>query len=218
MGRRPVDPGSTSVEVPAGNPAGVAVSGRVVTVPNVISFVRLLGVPLFLYLLLVADRPLAALVVLAVGAGSDWIDGYIARATGQVSRLGQVLDPAADRLYITATVLAFTVRGIVPWQFTALLLGREVVLGVGLVVLRRYQYGPLPVHYLGKTATFVLLFAFPFLLLAGLGGTAELLGLPIGWSLAIWGLALYWAAAALYVVQVGQLVRAARRGADTVVT
>lgn len=213
MARRPGGDGSTSVQVSTDKPVGAAASGRVFTVPNIISFVRLLGVPLFLYLLLVADRPALALVVLAVGAGSDWVDGYIARATGQVSRLGQVLDPAADRLYIMATVLAFTVRGIVPWQFTALLLGREVVVGIGLMVLRYYRYGPLQVHYLGKTATFVLLFAFPFLLLAGLGGAAELVGLPVGWALAIWGLTLYWAAAVVYVVQIAQLVRDARRDA-----
>ncbi|HEX2418440.1 MAG TPA: CDP-alcohol phosphatidyltransferase family protein, partial [Micromonosporaceae bacterium] len=97
---------------------------RVVTVPNFISFARLLGVPLFLYLMLVRQHNVAALVVLVIGGTSDWVDGYAARALGQVSRLGTLLDPLADRLYILATVLAFTVRDVVPWQFTVALLAR----------------------------------------------------------------------------------------------
>jgi cardiolipin synthase len=181
-------------------------------VPNVISLLRLLGIPLFLYLFLVVDRDVAALVVLAVGGTSDWVDGWAARRLGQVSRLGELLDPVADRLYILATLLAFTVREVVPWPFTAALLAREVVLGVALLVLRRRGQGPPPVHYLGKTATFILLAAFPVLLLAeAVPGAAEVAG-AIGWGLAWWGLALYWVAGALYLVQIKAWVRAS--GAD----
>lgn len=188
-------------------------SGRVVTVPNLISLARLLGVPLFLYLLLVPEADLAAVVVLVVGGTSDWIDGYVARRLGQVSRLGELLDPLADRLYILATLLAFTARDVVPWQFTAALLAREAVLLVSLTVLRRYGYGPPAVHYAGKTATFVLLAAFPLLLLATAApGTAAVAG-PVGWGLAWWGLMLYWAAGVLYIGQAGRLVAAARKEA-----
>ena len=187
------------------------VSGRVLTVPNLISFARLLGVPLFLYLFLVAHADVAALVVLAVGGTSDWMDGWFARRLGQVSRLGQLLDPLADRLYILATLLALTAREVVPWPFAAALLAREAFLAVCLLVLRRYGYGPPPVHYLGKTGTFVLLMAFPVLLLATVGGTTGAVAKPIGWSLAWWGLALYWAAGILYLTQVVTLIRAARR-------
>ncbi len=127
---------------------------------------RLIGVPLFLYLFLGARADVAAIVVLAVGGTSDWVDGYIARRLRQVSRLGELLDPLADRLYILATLLAFTVREVVPWQFTVALLAREVLLAGCLLVLRRHGYGPPPVHYVGKTATFMLLAAFPVLLLA----------------------------------------------------
>ncbi|GAB3082743.1 hypothetical protein GCM10027186_47230 [Micromonospora schwarzwaldensis] len=178
--------------------------------PNLISFVRLLGVPLFLYLFLVVRADVVAIVVLAVGGTSDWVDGWIARRLRQVSRLGELLDPLADRLYILATLLAFTARDVVPWQFTAALLARELLLLGSLGVLRRYGYGPPPVHYVGKTATFLLLAAFPLLLLADAApGVATAAG-AIGWGLAWWGLVLYWAAGAMYVVQARRLVRAMR--------
>lgn len=187
-------------------------TGRVLTVPNAISFARLLGVPLFLYLFLGAEAEVAAIVVLAVGGTSDWVDGYAARRLRQVSRLGALLDPLADRLYILATLIAFTAREVVPWPFTAALLLREAVVLVVLAVLRRYGYVGLPVHYLGKTATFILLFAFPVLLLAhSAPGTAAVAG-PVGWGLAWWGLVLYWAAGVLYIVQGVALARAERRG------
>jgi cardiolipin synthase len=185
--------------------------GRIWTIPNLISFARLLGVPLFLYLLLVQHAEVAAVVVLAVGGTSDWVDGYLARRLHQVSRLGELLDPLADRLYILATLIALTVRDVLPWWFTVALLLRELVLLICLLLLRRLGYPPLPVHYLGKTATFILLFAFPVLLLAQASSGAHPVAWPAGWALAWWGLVLYWAAAVFYVVQVVGLVRAARR-------
>ncbi|MFG1760596.1 CDP-alcohol phosphatidyltransferase family protein [Micromonospora echinofusca] len=195
--------------------SGAAVGDRVLTLPNVISFVRLLGVPLFLYLLLVARADVAAVVVLAIGGTTDWVDGWVARRMRQVSRLGELLDPLADRLYILATLLAFTARDVVPWQFTAALLARELLLLGSLAVLRRHGYGPPPVHYVGKTATFLLLAAFPVLLLAAaVPGAATAAG-AIGWGLAWWGLVLYWVAGALYVVQAARLVRAVRAGGVT---
>ncbi|MEW2443022.1 CDP-alcohol phosphatidyltransferase family protein [Micromonospora marina] len=183
---------------------------RVLTLPNLISFVRLVGVPVFLYLFLVVRADVAAIVVLAVGGTSDWVDGWIARRLGQVSRLGELLDPLADRLYILATLLAFTAREVVPWQFTGALLARELLLLASLGVLRRYGYGPPPVHYVGKTATFLLLAAFPILLLADAVPDAATTAGAIGWGLAWWGLVLYWAAGVMYVVQAGRLVRAMR--------
>ncbi|WP_431729654.1 CDP-alcohol phosphatidyltransferase family protein [Verrucosispora sp. TAA-831] len=185
---------------------------RVLTLPNLISFVRLLGVPVFLYLFLAARADVAAIVVLAVGGTSDWVDGWIARRMRQVSRLGELLDPLADRLYILATLVAFTAREVVPWQFTAALLARELLLAGSLVVLRRYGYGPPPVHYVGKTATFLLLAAFPTLLLAATVPAASAVAGAMGWALAWWGLVLYWVAGALYVVQARQLVRTVGRG------
>ncbi|QOC91831.1 CDP-alcohol phosphatidyltransferase family protein [Micromonospora craniellae] len=186
--------------------------GRILTLPNLISFVRLLGVPVFLYLFLVARADVAAIVVLAVGGTSDWMDGWIARRLRQVSRLGELLDPLADRLYILATLVAFTVREVVPWQFTAALLARELLLAGSLLVLRRHGYGPPPVHYVGKTATFLLLTAFPTLLLATTVPVASAVAGAVGWALAWWGLVLYWVAGALYVIQARALVRAVGRG------
>ncbi len=181
--------------------------GRVFTAANGISFARLLGVPLFLWLLLVPHADVAAVVVLALGGTSDWIDGYAARRLGQVSRLGELLDPFADRLYILATLVAFTVREVVPWQFTAALLAREAVMAVCLLVLRRHGHGPPQVHYVGKTATFILLAAFPVLLLAhAVPATADV-ARAVGWGLGWWGLVLYWAAAALYLAQAASVLR-----------
>jgi cardiolipin synthase len=186
-------------------------TGRILTVPNLISFARLAGVPLFLYLFLGVHAEGWAVAVLAVGGTSDWIDGYLARRLRQVSRLGTLLDPFADRLYILATLLAFTVSHVVPWAFTIALLAREAVLLGALAVLRRYGHGPLPVHYLGKTSTFILLFAFPVLLLARASHAAAPWAGPTGWALAWWGIVLYWLAAGLYLVQAVSVVRAARR-------
>ncbi|MEU5566361.1 CDP-alcohol phosphatidyltransferase family protein [Micromonospora musae] len=203
MSRRPAEAGQPGA-------SGGTATGRVLTVPNLISFLRLIGVPVFLYLLLGAHADVAALVVLAVGGTTDWVDGWVARRLGQVSRLGELLDPLADRLYILATLAGFTAREVVPWQFTAALLARELLLLGSLGVLRRFGYGPPPVHYVGKTATFILLAAFPTLLLAAaVPGAADVAG-ALGWGLAWWGLALYWVAGAMYVIQAARLVRAAR--------
>jgi len=127
-----------------------------------------------------------------------------------VSRLGEVLDPFADRLYILATLIGFTLRGVVPLWLTVALLLREAVMGVALLVLRRHGYGPPPVHYLGKTGTFVLLGAFPVLLLAEAVPSTAAVALPIGWALAWWALGLYWAAAVLYLAQARAMLRADR--------
>jgi cardiolipin synthase len=181
------------------------------TVPNLISFARLLGVPLFLYLFLATDEWGWAVVILAVGGLSDWVDGFAARKLHQVSRLGELLDPTADRLYILATIFAFTAKGVLPWAFTIALLVREVVLGVCLLILRRFGYGPLPVHYVGKTATFILLMAFPIMLLAKETDWLHTVVYTSGWALAWWGIVLYWVAGLFYVVQVSGLVREARQ-------
>jgi cardiolipin synthase len=191
-------------------PAAPIASDRIWTIPNIISFIRLLGVPLFLYLLLGPHHDVTAVVVLAIGGTTDWVDGYVARRLGQVSRLGELLDPFADRLYILAALIGLTVRDVVPWWLTIALLLREAVLGVALLVLRRNGYGPPPVHYVGKTGTFVLLAAFPVMLLAKAAPSIDSVVYPIGWGLAWWALGLYWAAAALYLAQTVALLRADR--------
>jgi cardiolipin synthase len=183
--------------------------GRVLTIPNLVSFVRLAGVPLFLWLFLAVHADGWAVVVLAIGGTSDWVDGFLARHLGQVSRLGELLDPLADRLYIVATLLALSIREVMPWWFTIALLAREAMLAACLFVLGRYGYGPPPVHYVGKSATFILLVALPMLLLAYASESAAGWAYPTGWALAWWGLALYWIAGLFYVVQVSRVVREA---------
>jgi cardiolipin synthase len=188
-----------------------ALPDRVWTLPNALSVLRLLGVPLFLWLLLGPEADGWALVVLMVSGFTDWLDGKLARWLDQGSRLGALLDPAADRLYIVSTLIALAVREIVPVWLVAVLVGREVVLGLLLLVLRRYGYPPLQVHYLGKAATLLLLYAFPVLLIADGEGWLATLAAPFAWALTIWGTALYVVAGIFYAIQVAGLVRAERR-------
>jgi len=186
---------------------------RVWTIPNALSVLRLLGVPLFLWLVL---RPVFhgphmdgwAILVLMVAGFTDYLDGKIARAFHQTSRIGTLLDPAADRLYILATLVGLAWRDIIPVWLVAILVGRDLLMGIPLGLLRRHGHGPLPVHYMGKAATFNLLYAFPLLLLGDGHDTLNDLAGAIGWAFAIWGTTLYWLAAALYVVQARQVLRA----------
>jgi cardiolipin synthase (CMP-forming) len=206
---------SASVPVPPEGVAGAVIDredlpDRVWTVPNALSVLRLLGVPVFLWLLLGPEEDGWALVILMVSGFTDWLDGKLARWLNQGSRLGALLDPAADRLYIVCTLVALAIREVVPVWVVALLLGRELVLGVMLLVLRHYGYPPLQVHYLGKAATLLLLYAFPVLLIADGEGRLAEIAEPFAWALTIWGTALYLLAGLFYVVQVAGIVRAER--------
>ena len=189
---------------------------RILTIPNLLSFARLLGVPVFLWLILVPQADGWAVVLLTISGITDWLDGKIARATGQISRLGQLLDPLADRLYIAATLLGLAIRSIIPWWLVGILLLRDVILGLVLAILKRRGITGLPVHFLGKAATFCLLWGFPFLLLGdaatGTGLTLADAARILGWAFAIWGTALYWWAGLLYVEQARRLLSA---GAET---
>jgi cardiolipin synthase len=188
------------------------VSDRVLTVPNALSVLRLFGVPLFLWLALGPKADGWAIVVLAISSFTDWLDGKLARLLHQTSRVGQLLDPAADRLYIVATLVALSVRDIIPWWLAGVLVARDVALLGFIPVLKRHGYGPaLPVHYLGKAGTFNLLYALPLLLLGDGHDTVNHVARIIGWAFAIWGIALYWYAFGLYVVQVRQLTAGDRR-------
>ena len=184
-------------------------ASRIATIPNAVSFARLIGVPVFLYLILAVHADVAAVIVLAVGGSSDWIDGYLARRLNQVSRLGELMDPLADRLYIFATLVALAIRDVIPWWFLIAIAARDLLLSLCLLVLRRYNYGPPPVHYLGKTATFILLCAFPMLFLAKI--THQTFWYAAGWGFAWWGIVLYWIAGIFYLYQVAGVVRAGRQ-------
>jgi cardiolipin synthase (CMP-forming) len=182
---------------------------RVFTVPNLLSLARLLLVPVFAWLI-VAQYDGLALLVLAFSGFSDWLDGFLARRWRQVSRVGQLLDPAADRLFILSTLLGLAWRELIPWWLVALIVARDAVLSLTLPILARRGYGPLPVHFLGKAATFNLLYAFPLILLGeGSSGLADV-ARPLGWAFAWWGTGLYWWAGLLYLRQVRDVVRGSR--------
>jgi cardiolipin synthase len=175
-------------------------SDRVLTIPNALSFARILGVPVFLWLLLVPEADLWALALLVLAGITDWLDGAIARATGQTSRLGSMLDPLADRLYIAATLLGLAVRSIIPWWLVGLLVVRELMLVALIPPLRRRGLVSLPVTVTGKAATFCLMWGFPFLLLGSVSGPIGVAAMACGWAFALWGTCLYWWAGIGYVV------------------
>lgn len=186
-----------------------AVSTRILTVPNALSALRLVGVPLFLWLIL-SGHDGWAVVALMVSGFTDYLDGKIARRFGLITRLGQVLDPLADRLYLLATLFGLGWRDIIPWWLVAVLLAREVfIAGLG-PVLRAHRLPLPPVHFVGKAATFCLMSGFPLILLGHDGGTVATVVLAIGWAFTWWGTVLYWVAGVMYAVQVRQMVRRAR--------
>ncbi len=189
---------------------------RLWTIPNALSVLRLLGVPLFLWLLLGPHADGWALVVLAVSGFTDWLDGVLARKLNQMSAFGALLDPAADRLYIVATLVGLVLRHVIPLWLAIVIVGRDLVLACVLPLLRRAGYGPPAVHYLGKAATFCLLYAFPLLLLGTYHGTAPDIARPMAWAFTGWGTALYlWAGAVYFVQCIGLLRRPVRDGAPT---
>ena len=178
------------------------ITDRVWTVPNILSMLRLAGVPLFVYLLLGPQADGWAIAILMVAGVTDWADGKLARILNQRSRLGALLDPAADRLYILATLVAFVLRDVVPIWVVAILLGRDVLVGLSLLLLRRHGYQALQVNYVGKAATFNLLYAFPLLLLAvGSSGVADFVA-PVAYAFTAWGGVLYLISGMAYVRQV----------------
>ena len=188
------------------------VSKRIWTIPNGLSFLRLLGVPLFLYLVLGPHADGWAVALLMFSGFTDYLDGKLARMWNQMTRLGQLLDPAADRLYIVSTLVALTIRGILPLWLAIALIGRDVILAFTIPVLSRLGYGPLPVSFLGKAATANLLYAFPLLLLGDGASTFAHVIRPIAWGFALWGAALYWWAGLLYLSQTRSLAREAATG------
>ena len=161
------------------------------TIPNALTFLRFLGIPLFIYLALSKHADAWAILTLAIGGATDYFDGKIARAWNQTSRFGELADPAIDRLYILATLIVFLIRDIVPVWMIALIIGRDLILAVITLMMNRKGIPPFTVTYLGKAATFNLLYAFPFLLLALSDSWLGTIAFVLGWAFAIWGTALY---------------------------
>jgi cardiolipin synthase (CMP-forming) len=181
---------------------------RILTIPNALSVLRLALIPVFLWLVLAEQADLAGVAVLTISGITDWADGVIARRTGQTTRLGRLLDPLVDRLTIAATLIGLALRDLVPWWLVGLLAARELLLLALVPALRRRGLVALPVHYLGKAATFALYWGFPFVLVgAGTADWEQVLG-ALGWAFVIWGTALYWYAALLYLDQARRVLRA----------
>ena len=161
------------------------------TIPNGLTALRGLGVPLFIWLALDLHADGWAILVLAIGGVTDYLDGKLARMWNQTSRFGELADPAIDRIYILATLIVLYMREALPLWSILLLLGRDLILGLVTIALTRKGLPPLKVTYIGKAATFNLLYAFPLLLLAldtsWVGTTAFIFGR----AFAIWGSALY---------------------------
>lgn len=195
-------------------PSGSADTGRsaprerVLTVPNALSVVRLLLVPVFLYLLLVAHALGWAVAILMFSGFSDWADGKIARLfDNQSSRLGELLDPAVDRIYMIVVPVAMAASGALPWWIVVTLLGRDVALAATLPVLRSRGLSALPVTYVGKAATFALMSGLPLVLLGQIDAQWARVVLAVGWGFLIWGAAMYLWSGALYLVQVAMVAR-----------
>ncbi|NCV36618.1 MAG: CDP-alcohol phosphatidyltransferase family protein [Actinobacteria bacterium] len=174
------------------------------SIPNMLSILRLLLVPVFLWLLIV-DQFLIAFLVLMFASFTDWLDGFIARKFNQITSLGKVLDPSADRLFILATLIGLTVNEIIPAWLAIVIVARDILLLVGYPISASHGYGPLPVHFLGKAATFALLYALPLLLLADVWPSAEAVILPLAWGFGF-----------VYLAQLRQLISLERRSSPNI--
>jgi len=181
---------------------------RVLTIPNVLSVIRLVLVPVFLYLLLFTHAYGWAVAILMFSGFSDWADGKIARlVANQSSRLGALLDPLVDRIYMLAVPLGLGFSGVVPWWVVATLVGRDAVLAATLPVVRSRGLTALPVTYIGKAATFALMSGFPLVLLGQGDATWSRVVGACGWGFVIWGMGMYLWSAVLYLLQVRLVVR-----------
>lgn len=179
---------------------------RVLTVPNVISFLRICSIP-YLAVLIAQHKMWSALIVLAIAALSDCIDGYIARTFNQVSKLGQILDPIADRLLIVCSTLALAFAKIIPWWALALVVLRDAIMAILIVILAQYDYGPLPVNFMGKTGTALLMVTIVlFMIVFAIATEPMLILYAAAIACAIWGITLYWFAGILYCIQAYKLL------------
>ncbi len=176
------------------------------TLPNILSFFRLALVPVFLAFIIAGEDALA-LLVLILSSITDFLDGFLARRLNQVSRLGQLLDPAADRLYIFAALIGLAWRDVLPWWLVSVIVARDVMLAILGVILANHGFGPLPVHHLGKVATFCLFVALPLLMLGEAFDTFAPISLPLGWAFALWGAFLYWWAGIVYIGETRRVIQ-----------
>ena len=185
-------------------------SSRIFTVANAVSVVRLMAIPVFLWLV-IEDRLLIAFVLLVVAVLSDFVDGMIARRMNEITKLGQFLDPFADRLFIAATVIALAIQDVVPWWFVIAVMLRDALLGIGGVVMARYGAATLPVKWWGKVATFAMLVVLPLFLLGAVVPEVGEITNPIALVLALATVALYWVVGFSYLFDAISIAQKATR-------
>ncbi|MEV7601239.1 CDP-alcohol phosphatidyltransferase family protein [Kitasatospora sp. NPDC089797] len=189
---------------------------RILTIPNCLSALRLAGVPVFFWLAVLpwlghGNQDLWAVLVLILSGITDYLDGFLARKLDQVSELGRILDPVADRLYTVATLVALALRDLVPVWFLVALLARDAAMAVGVGLVRRSGFEPLRVSFVGKSATFCLMVGFPLVLLGSTAFPGAGACHALGWGAVIWGSALYLLATVFYFRQIVGLRREAGR-------
>ena len=177
-----------------------------ITVPNLISVLRILSIPV-IAVLGARHQMVEALVVLAISAVSDGIDGIVARMFDQVSKIGQILDPIADRLLIFCSILALGVAGIIPWWMLIIVGLRDLLMALLVLLLAQHDYGPLPVHFVGKAGTAMLMISITALIFCDIWNNpiADLLHLA-ALAAGIWGIGLYWLAGYIYIRQGFELI------------
>ncbi len=175
------------------------------TIPNALSFARLVGVPFFFWLIVGPHKDGLALTILIISAFTDWLDGYLARRLNQFSRLGELLDPLADRLYVAASLVALCMRNILPLWVAIALISRDLVMAAVLAGLKRHGITGIPVHFVGKAATMQLLYALPLVLLGTFSGQVGHVAHIFGWAFLLWGICMYWYGAVLYIQQIRSL-------------
>jgi cardiolipin synthase len=204
VGDPPVEGG-----LPPGDEAGL---DRILTVPNLITLVRLACIPLFIWLLFGAHRQTAAAILLAGLGATDWIDGFVARRFHQVSTLGKVLDPVADRVLVATAVITIIIDGAVPIWFGAVTLAREALVSLAVLLLASLGARRIDVLWVGKAGTFALMFSYPaFLLGHGTAGWQVPIR-DIAWVTGIIGLVLAWIAAGSYVPVAREALAEGRSG------
>lgn len=175
-------------------------------IPNALTLLRALGVPVFLYIFMVLDQPITAFFIIALGGVTDYLDGKIARALNQITDFGAKFDPIVDRLYITAVILALASKDYLPWWLVLAIIFRDLALLLVVVMQKIKGMKYLEVTFLGKAATFNLLYAFPLLLLIDASNIGEL-AFIMGWAFAIWGVSLYFYTGFQYLIRALKVLR-----------
>ena len=181
-------------------------SDKIFTIPNGLSVLRLLGVPIFFWQIVAVQQYGWAVLTLAASGATDWLDGYLARRLNQQSRFGAMLDPLADRLYIVAALVALALTQVLPIAIITVLVVRDLYMTALLALLKRRGFSGFPVHFVGKAATMNLLYALPLVLLGTFTGTIGQISYVIGWAFLLWGIAMYWYGALLYTAQYRSLI------------